>query len=165
MKIIYLWLLVITLLLVACASDTQKVNNIDDVMIDKFRENQKPDYNGDWLGGNDKTPYLEFNKEDYERVLRENKKVLLYFYANWCPICKGEQPNTISAFNEISDSELIGFRVNYRDSETDKDEEALAKEFGVAYQHTKVILKDGKLLHKFPDSWAKERYLEELKKI
>jgi|SRR3989338_4049411 len=122
-------------------------------------------YTGKVLAGTDSTKYLDFNKADYEKALKEKKKILLYFYANWCPICKREQPETFAAFNEINDAELIGFRVNYRDSETDVDEEALAKEFGVSYQHTKVILKYGQRVLKAPDSWDKQRYLDEVAKI
>ena len=122
-------------------------------------------YTGKVLAGTEKTKYLEFNKADYGKALKEKKKVLLYFYANWCPICKKEQPETFAAFNELKDPDLIGFRVNYRDSDTDADEEALAKEFGVSYQHTKIILKNGQRAGKFPDSWDKQRYLDELAKI
>ena len=121
-------------------------------------------YTGKVLAGTEATKYIEFNKADYNKALKEKKKILLYFYASWCPICRAEQPDTFAAFNEINDSDLIGFRVNYRDSDTDADEEALAKEFGVSYQHTKVILKNGERVGKFPDSWDKERYLEELAK-
>ncbi len=122
-------------------------------------------YKGKVLAGTEATEYLDFKKEDYDKALKEKKKILLYFYANWCPICRLEQPLTFAAFNEINDSGLIGFRVNYRDSETDADEEALAKEFGISYQHTKVILKDGHRVLKAPDSWDKQRYLDELAKI
>jgi len=121
-------------------------------------------YKGKVLAGT-ASPYLEFNKEDYDNALKENKKILLYFYANWCQICKAEQPNTFAAFNELNDTNLVGFRINYKDSGTDADEEALAKEFGVAYQHTKVILKDGKQVAKFPDSWKKQRYLDEINRV
>ncbi len=129
----------------------------DDSMIDKG-------YSGKVLAGTT-TPYIDFNRSDYEKALKEKKKILLYFYASWCPICRAEQPETFAAFNEINDADLIGFRVNYRDSETDADEESLAKKFGVGYQHTKVILVDGERAGKWPDSWNKERYLEELGKI
>ena len=123
------------------------------------------EYSGKMLAGTGSTKYLDFNKADYDKALKEKKKILLYFYANWCPLCKKEQLETFAAFNEINDADLIGFRVNYRDGDDDEFEKALAKEFGVGYQHTKVILKDGKRVGKFPDSWDKERYLDELKKI
>ena len=124
----------------------------------------QPLYNGKILAGT-KSYYIEFNKEDYQKALKENKKILLYFYANWCPLCKIEQPSTFAAFNELKDANLVGFRVNYKDSDTDADEAGLAKEFGVAYQHTKVILKGGRQAGKFPDSWNRQRYLDELEKV
>ena len=138
---------------------SEEVMEKKDVMMDKSG------YTGKMLAGTESTKYLDFNKADYDRALKEKKKILLYFYANWCPICKVEQPKTFAAFSEINDPDLIGFRVNYRDSDTDADEEALAKEFGVSYQHTKVTLKDGQRIGKFPDSWDKQRYLDELMKI
>lgn len=95
----------------------------------------------------------------------ENKIILLNFYANWCPLCKQEQPETFAAFNELNNPKIIGFRVNYKDSATDENEEALAKEFGITYQHTKIIIKDGQRVLKAPDSWDKARYLEELAKV
>lgn len=122
-------------------------------------------YTGKILAGTEQTPYREFNQADYELALKENKDILLYFYASWCPLCKSEQVETFAAFNELNDPNLVGFRVNYRDSDTDDDEEALAKEFGIPYQHTKVILKDGKMVLKAPDSWNKQRYLDELQKL
>ena len=126
---------------------------------------EKSSYIGKVLAGTESTKYLDFNKADYDKALNEKSKILLYFYANWCPICKREQVDNFAAFNEINEPDLIGFRVNYRDSDTDANEEALAKEFGVSYQHTKVILKDGQRVLKAPDSWDKQRYLEELSKI
>ena len=121
-------------------------------------------YNGKVLAGTI-TPYLDFDKADYDKALKENKIILLNFYASWCPICRAEQQNVFSAFNDLNRKDAVGFRVNFRDSDTDADEEALAKEFGVSYQHTKIILKDGQKVLKAPDSWDKQRYLNELAKI
>jgi len=59
---------------------------------------------------------------------------------------------------------VIGFRVNYNDDFTDDDERALARKFGVAYQHTKVFVKNNKRLLKAPDSWGKNRYGTEIAK-
>ena len=130
----------------------------------KKDESMKASFTGKVLAGTT-SKYLEFKKADYDNALKEKKKILLYFYASWCPTCKAEQPNTFAAFNQLNDLNLIGFRINFKDSDTDADEESLAKKFGVGYQHTKVILVDGERAGKWPDSWDKERYLEELGKI
>ena len=116
------------------------------------------------LAGNE-AKYMEFNKKDYEQALKNNKKILLNFYANWCPLCAKEQPEAFAAFNEMHNSDIIGFRINYKDSDTDNDEEGLAREFGITYQHTKVILVGGNKVLKSPDSWDKQRYLDELSKV
>ncbi|MBI2652749.1 thioredoxin family protein [Candidatus Woesearchaeota archaeon] len=133
-------------------------------MMEKNEGAMMKSYSGKVLAGAS-SKYLDFNKEDYDKALKEKKKILLYFYANWCPICKKEQIDTFAAFNEVNDPDLIGFRVNYRDGDDDEYEKALAKEFGVSYQHTKIILRNGQRVLKAPDSWSKQRYLDELKKI
>ena len=126
-------------------------------------EMMESSYTGKVLAGTT-SKYLEFNKADYDKSLKENKKILLYFYANWCPLCKKEQPETMAAFNELNDPNLVGFRVHYNDGEDNNDAKALAQQFQVPYQHTKVIIKDGKQVLKAPDSWNKQRYLTELAK-
>ena len=146
----------------ACGNITSE--GMSEQVDSKGENSKKLSYTGKALAGTT-SRYIDFNKADYENALKENKKILLYFYANWCPLCKKEQPETFAAFDELNDPNLVGFRVNYKDSDTDADEEALAKEFGIAYQHTKVILKDGKQVAKYPDSWNRQRYLDELAKV
>ena len=111
------------------------------------------------------TKYIEFNKKEYDKALQENKVILLNFYASWCPICRSEEKEVISAFNEINKENIIGFRVNYNDLSTDDFEEELAKEFGITYQHTKVILKNGKRELTSLETWNKERYIDEIGKF
>ncbi|MBI1871846.1 thioredoxin family protein [Candidatus Collierbacteria bacterium] len=103
-----------------------------------------------------------FAKKAYEEALASDKTILLYFYANWCPVCRGEQLEIFSGFDELDSDSIIGFRVNFDDSETDKDEEALAREFRVTYQHTKIILKNGKEVSRSDIPWDKEEFLKEL---
>lgn len=105
---------------------------------------------------------LDFKKADYDKAVASGKLVLLYFYADWCPNCIAEFPKMQSAFNGLTTDNVIGFRVNYKDGATDADETALAKQFGVAYQHTKVFIKNGVLVSKHPDSWDEARYVKEI---
>jgi len=119
-------------------------------------------YSGTILAGKS-APLLDYNKADYDAAIASDKLVVLYFYANWCPICKEEVASALSpAFNELATDTVVGIRINYKDSDTDKDEEELARAYGVAYQHTKVFLKNGKQILKAPDSWDKARYLAEI---
>lgn len=121
-------------------------------------------YEGNVLAGNT-SPLLDFTRADYDKALASGKIVLLYFYANWCPICRAEVPQALyPAFNELSSNGVIGFRVNYNDSDTDESEKALAKEFVITYQHAKVILKNGKAVAKSMETWDKEQYLQEITK-
>jgi thiol-disulfide isomerase/thioredoxin len=84
-------------------------------------------------------------------ALQQNsdKKRVLFFYANWCPTCR---PADIS-FRENEDKipdDLVLIRVNYKDSDTDQDEDNLAKQYGVTYQHTFVqINENGQVLTKW----------------
>ena len=108
------------------------------------------------------TPFVNFNQADYETALREDRVILLYFYANWCPICRVELTRTHAAFDELELSNVVGFQVSYNDNETDDYEENLARQFGIAYQHTKVILKGGQQVLKNGSTWSKDRYVEEI---
>jgi len=120
-------------------------------------------YSGSILAGS-KSLVLDFNQSDYEKALAAKKNIVLYFYASWCPICRREVPDMYAAFNSLNDESLVAFRVNYNDSDTDNDEVALARQFGVPYQHTKVFLKNGERILKSPEAWDKQRYLNEISK-
>lgn len=105
---------------------------------------------------------LEYKKKAYDDALSSGKLVVLYFYANWCPICREEFPKMQLAFKRLPADKVVGIRVNFNDSETDKDEEALAEEFDIPYQHSKVFLKNGDVILKTLDSWQESDYLKEI---
>ncbi|MBI3984719.1 MAG: thioredoxin family protein [Candidatus Levybacteria bacterium] len=137
----------------------------DKMMEDK---DQKPltkeGYAGQLLSGNT-TPFLDFTKKDYEKAKSEEKVIFLDFYANWCPICRAEAPELNEGFNMLDNKNVVGFRVNFNDSDTDEAEKGLAKEFEVSYQHTKVILQNGNIVLKDMDTWDKAKLIEELSKF
>ena len=112
------------------------------------------------------TPLYDFTQAQYDEALKSGKTILLYFYAKWCPICREETANALyPAFNQLNTDKLVGFRVNFKDDDTDENEVALARKFGVLYQHTKVILKPDSSSQKFPDSWNLARYLSEIANV
>lgn len=128
------------------------------------KEKKIEGYSGKVLAGNS-SPFLEFNKEDYGKALESNKIIFLDFYANWCPICRAEEPEILAGFDSLIENRLIGFRVNFNDSDTDSDEKQLAKDFNVPYQHTKIILKEGKEILRSVDQWDKGQFIKEIEKI
>lgn len=121
-------------------------------------------YSGELLGGGS-SPYLDFKKSDYDKALAEGKIVFLDFYANWCPICRAEAPELKAGFDSLTTDKVVGFRVNYNDSDTDADEKSLASQFGVTYQHTKVILKSGQQALKDGNQWTRDTVVSEINKV
>lgn len=116
-----------------------------------------PGYNGQVIAGTT-APYLVFNQSDFEKAKSEGKIILLNFYANWCPICRAEAPVITSGFDAMQASNIVGFRVNFNDSETDDNEKSLAKEFNVPFQHTKIFLKNGQEVSRSGEQWAEEDF-------
>ncbi len=146
---------------------TEPTNDVmmesDDTLTNDESMMQKESYSGTLLAGSlDTSPLLEFTKSDYDTAIATDKLVVLYFYANWCPVCKTEFPKMQSAFNELEGNDVVAFRVNFNDTETDQNEKVLAQQFGVAYQHTKVFIKNNTRVLKSPESWDASRYLSEI---
>ncbi|HLC99808.1 MAG TPA: thioredoxin family protein, partial [Patescibacteria group bacterium] len=150
------------------STNTANVNTNGAVNTNKTSSTNSPGdhmvkFTGTVLAGNS-SPLLEYSKADFDAAVGSGKLVVLYFYANWCPICKAEFPKAEAAFDALTVDQVVGFRVNYNDSDTEDGETALAKEYGVAYQHTKVFLKNGSRILKSPESWETSRYTSEITK-
>jgi len=79
--------------------------------------------------------YVEYSKSAYDQA--SNKRRVLYFYANWCPICRPLDKEISENTSKIPEGVVI-LRVNYNDSDTDQEEKDLAKKYGITYQHTFV---------------------------
>lgn len=79
--------------------------------------------------------YVPFSPEVFNSSI--NTRRVLFFYANWCPICLPAD----TSFSENADkipADVTLIQVNYNDSDTDQAEKDLAKQYEVAYQHTFV---------------------------
>lgn len=79
--------------------------------------------------------YVEYSPETFKEA--SGSRRVLFFYANWCPICKPADED----FRDNADvipADVVVIRVNYNDTATDDAEEALAQTYGITYQHTFV---------------------------
>lgn len=111
------------------------------------------------LGGTT-SPYYAFTADAYEEAINSDKLVFLEFYANWCPTCRVEQPDIVEGFNQLERDDVVGFRANFKDSDTDAAEDALAQQLGVTYQHTKIIFKDGEEVLRDGQAWDTDDFLD-----
>ncbi len=69
------------------------------------------------------------------------KRRVLYFYANWCPTCQPADKDFQENGTQLPE-DVVVIRINYNDDDTDEAEKALAKKYGVTYQHTYVQIDD-----------------------
>ncbi|MBI4097237.1 MAG: thioredoxin family protein [Candidatus Levybacteria bacterium] len=79
--------------------------------------------------------YVEYTKTVLDQSATHRR--VLYFYANWCPICKPADANFKANVGKIPEDVTV-IRINYNDSDTDQEEKDLAKKYGITYQHTFV---------------------------
>ena len=79
--------------------------------------------------------YVVHSKNVLENI--KGKRVVLFFFANWCPTCKPADEDFTKNMSKIP-RDIMVVRVNYNDSDTDQDEKDLAKKYGITYQHTYV---------------------------
>lgn len=86
--------------------------------------------------GNDATEtagvYIDYSVSSVESALASDKKVVLFFYAPWCPSCKFADTNLSK---EKIPPNIVIFKTDY-DSNIE-----LRKKYGVTYQHTFVSIK------------------------
>lgn len=121
-------------------------------------------FTGNKIAGNT-VAYIEFNQADYDAALSKGYIILLNFYADWCPICKAEAPRLHAGFDQLTVDNVVAFRVNYKDDQTDENEKQLAKQFNIPYQHTKVILKNGREIMRDENAWDTETLISKINSV
>jgi thiol-disulfide isomerase/thioredoxin len=107
--------------------------------------------------------YVPFTLAAYNQAKAEGKTIFLEFYANWCPICQSQAPALKEGLESISSDKLVAFRVNYKDSETDADETAMAQKYNITYQHTHIVAgSDESVKLRSNESWSKADVIEKV---
>ena len=91
------------------------------------------------------------NKNNFDEMSKNEKPLLLDFYANWCGPCKILSPR-IDEIAEERDDIVVG-KVNV-DAEPE-----LAEQFNVFSIPTLVIMKDGEIIHQSSGARPKAQIL------
>ena len=109
---------------------------------------------------------LDFDKTDYDKAIKSGKIVLLYFYDKNSALGRDEVRRAYLAFDDLESDDVIGFRVNYNDVDTDRFEKDLAKKYGISTDGMKVIIKESKQVGpNYIETWSKERFLIEINNL
>lgn len=84
---------------------------------------------------NNEIQYIEYSDTAFEQAKDKNR--VLFFYASWCPTCRPADVDFSENMAQIPENVVV-FRVNYNDSDTDDSEKTLSERYGITYQHTYV---------------------------
>ncbi len=117
------------------------------------------------LIGGGASRYYNWDRAKFDQAVAEGKTVYLEFSADWCPACQAQEPELIAGFAELNNPNVVGFKIHYKDDQSTEEHKALIEEYQIAYQHTKIVLKDGKQVLKSPEAWTKDKFLEEMRKL
>lgn len=170
----YVWLLIFAVMIAGCTGTVENTNQVAEVdsemadnsdKMESSESMEKHDSEMEIVEVSLDGPFYEpFTLTRYEEAKSSGKIILIEFYANWCPKCAAQQPNIEAAFEEITNPEIVGFRVNYRDSDTDETEVEIARKFGISYQHSHLIIdsEENVLLKEIATQWSKEQVLEKI---
>lgn len=91
--------------------------------------------------------YIPFTQESFDS--QKSKRRVLFFYAGWCTTCRPVNAEFLQDSNKIPE-DVVVFRVNFRDSDTDEAEKMLAEKYKITYQHTFVqVNQDGEVISKW----------------
>lgn len=102
---------------------------------------------------------IVINTENFENEVKKNEKIVLVdFYATWCGPCKMLAPVLEQVADEVKDKAVI--------AKLDIDESLdIAKEFNVMSVPTMILFKDGKEVDRIVGLRQKAQILEAINNI
>ena len=109
---------------------TLNPNRTEDTMVNDKETMESDKTMNDQMGSGQ---YIEYS--DAAFAAAAGMRRVLFFYANWCPTCRPADADFQAKASQFPE-DVVVFRVNYNDTDTDAIEKALAEKYGVTYQHT-----------------------------
>lgn len=106
--------------------------------------------------------YKEYTPEVLSTALASGNATLLYFYANWCGTCRGQEPINQEFFRKALEQQLSvnGIRVD-----VDVNQQ-LMRQYRINYQHSYVLLdKTGNPVDRFYGDHSAEEILKKVQKV
>ena len=94
---------------------------------------------------------ITINKNNFEEIKKNNKAILIDFYADWCGPCRMLSP-IIDEIAKERDDIVVG-KINV------DNEPELAEKFGVFSIPTLVIIKNGEIAHQSAGARPKSQIL------
>lgn len=94
---------------------------------------------------------------DLDKILEENQRVLLYFWASWCGPCKMTAPVVEEVRRYVSDVKIVKINV-----EEDKE---IVESIGISSIPAFVYYKNGQLVNRITGAATKETLLELIEEI
>ena len=95
---------------------------------------------------------IEADDSNIENILKENKLVLVDFWAEWCGPCR-MYGSILEAFSKENPDIVIG-KIN-----VDSAPEAAAK-YSIRSIPTTIVFNDGEVVNKLPGALSKEKLVE-----
>jgi len=83
--------------------------------------------------------YEDFTQAKYDAAIAAGEPIYLFFFANWCPTCRDQEPVNEQVFSSYPKF-FHAFRVHVLDNKVSTDEDNLAKQFKVTRQHTMILI-------------------------
>lgn len=106
--------------------------------------------------------YKEYTPAVLTAALASGKATLLYFYADWCGTCRGQEPINQAFFDRALGENLAvtGIRVNVDDNQQ------LMRQYKINYQHSYVLLdKAGQPVDRFYGDHSETEILKKVQQV
>jgi thiol-disulfide isomerase/thioredoxin len=106
--------------------------------------------------------YKEYTPEVLVSALSSGNATLLYFYADWCGTCRGQEPINQAFFNRALQDNLAvtGVRMNVDENQQ------IMRQYRINYQHSYVLLdKSGNPVDRFYGDHSEEELKQKVTKV